>query len=256
MKRVGVLIDFSLVSEVALQHACLLSTEWISNLILIHICEIGQKSKALLQLESFKDRFNQNDIAFDTWVDEGEFFETIPATLEKLALDVVVVGTHGIKGISDPKYGLNIIRLIDSVKIPFLIVQDHSQPPEEGFDEILLSVLPSHNLESNEPFLADFVSSLKAHFIVLAILNHESEKTATEQSYKALFSKIAAQLTYDYDLLDDLVGGFGKSILQYASIENAKIIAISRKHEAKNLKEDDFRHILLNRQGFAILVLS
>jgi nucleotide-binding universal stress UspA family protein len=256
MNRVGVLIDFSYVSEVALSHALLLSGKWLDHLYLIHICQAGHKKEAQEKLGQLKERFIDDDLHCDTQVDEGEFFDIIPTTLGSLDLDLIVVGTHGIRGISDPKYGLNIIRLIDSVETPFLIVQDHSELPENGFDQILLSILSTQDIKSNAQFLKDLVIRLRSNLTVLAILNEEDDMSHAEQAYRSYFSELKNQLVYDDELFKEMAGGFAKSILQYASIEDAKAIAIERKHEDRSLDDDEFKQILLNRQGFAILVLS
>jgi nucleotide-binding universal stress UspA family protein len=254
MKRVGVLIDFSMVSEVALKHASVLPDEWIDTLYLIHIAEPGQRTAAYQKLQDFAaDRISPKQ-RIKIHVDEGEFFETVPNSMRELNLDLVVVGTHGIRGISDPKYGLNIVRLIDAADIPFLIVQDHSSIPRKGYDQLLLPVLADQNVQTQATFISDFTQANKARLSLLNI--QDEEDTKHQQFYAHMLHPIKNSLEYDFEKRSELKGGLAKSILQYASIEDVKIIAMMREKQQRIIPEDDFVQILLNRFGFAALVLS
>lgn len=256
MKRVGVLIDFTNVSDVALQHALLIPQSWYGEIYLVHIAEPGKRSIAIEKLEFVANQFSQHGLTCIPHVDEGAFFMTIPKTLKELALDLILVGTHGIKSMSDPNYGLDIIRLIDSVDIPFLVFQDHSKPPEMGFNEVLLPILKKQSVISHAPFLTDFLVANKSRLTLMDIGEEETNEDAVMNKYKDLFHALRSRFVYDFESEAEIVGGLGKSILQYASIEDAKIIAVIRRHVNQVIDEEEFQQILLNRHGFAIMVLS
>ncbi len=61
----------------------------------------------------------------------------VPKLLQLSDSDFVVIGTHGQKGIFQTLFGANVIKLIQSLYVSALIVQNNSPAPEEGFSKIL-----------------------------------------------------------------------------------------------------------------------
>ncbi len=254
MKRVGVLIDFTYVSEIALRHAMLLPVDFIGELHLIHTTESEDINSVKQKLKDLSGPIITDQVNIVYSVTIGEFFSTIPDFLNSLELDLIVVGTHGIKGVSNPKYGLNILRLIKSVDIPFLIVQDHSEISTSGYSRILLPLFHNSDLTYGIDFLSELTAATDAELLVLDNI----EESSTAQREKVLKDKLnKANKSFLYDQEEHELSGDGlvRSIVQYASIEDVKLIVLQREEHERFYTEAVIQALILNRQGFAVLYL-
>ena len=105
---------------------------------------VGDMDELKEEVRIFGEVLDADGIPFRVQVSFGDFFETIPRVLDELKSDLVVVGTHGIRGIQRNLYSENILRLINSMKTLTLVVQGHSDIPPEGYTKISCSCATHH----------------------------------------------------------------------------------------------------------------
>lgn len=143
-KRIAVAIDGSETSDMALDEAIKLAGEMGSMLFLIHVCEeppmmwapdgmgtvplqditkaITNAAKALL--ESCKERVAKQGVAVETRLVEsagGRLGGIISEEAQKWSADLLVVGTHGRKGIEHLLMGSVAEGVIRTAPMPVLL---------------------------------------------------------------------------------------------------------------------------------------
>lgn len=129
-KRILVPWDFSSVSDYALQHAIKISGIIDGDITLVHITkkekdnEEAEKRLKLVVDESDK-RFGCKP---DVLVKEGSIFTTITEVIDSTDAFLVVMGTHGMKGMQKIT-GSWALKVIAGSKAPFFVVQT---PPKES----------------------------------------------------------------------------------------------------------------------------
>lgn len=129
--------DFTEVAESALQHAVKIAKKLNNQITLIHVVKSVKKGEeALEELNKDIEKLNEKyKIELNPLVLEGSLFHVISDYASENNVSMVVMGTHGIKGMQ--KFtGSYALKVIVGSKIPFIVIQ---QPPskKEMFKDIV-----------------------------------------------------------------------------------------------------------------------
>lgn len=142
--------DFTSVAENALKYAVKLCNagEGGGSLVeLVHVVQSGglfSKSKisetdAHGKLKNDQQRIMQQyGLEVKTTLMEGNLFDTISEYASEVQASMVIMGTHGIKGVQKLT-GSWALKVIAGSEVPFLVVQDAPQH-EKAFDHIVMSI--------------------------------------------------------------------------------------------------------------------
>lgn len=141
--------DFTPVAENALKHAIKLmklAKEPI-EINLVHVIQTGGLfSKAKLteddvsqKLKNDQQRIvNEYGVEVKTHILEGNIFDTISEFASEINAEMVIMGTHGIKGVQKLT-GSWALKVIAGSEVPFLVVQDEPDMAK-GFSHIVMPV--------------------------------------------------------------------------------------------------------------------
>jgi len=131
--------DFTKVADNAVQHAIKVSKELGAD---IHLLHIAKKEELISDLESKLEESAQK--IKENWgvkpgytVKEGTIFKTINLVVEELNCILVVMGTHGMKGLQKLT-GSWALKVIVGSKIPYLVVQ--SEPKRDDYQKIVFPI--------------------------------------------------------------------------------------------------------------------
>jgi nucleotide-binding universal stress UspA family protein len=138
-RTILVLWDFTMKSEYAFAYAANLSKITGIDVSLLHIVksdnEIPETQKKLVEVA---EKLNETyGIKPGDVVLKGSIFKTISNYASGGGIEMVIMGTHGIKGMQ--KYtGSWAIKVIRGSKVPFLVVQD--MPKSEKIEKIVFPI--------------------------------------------------------------------------------------------------------------------
>ncbi len=128
--------DFTHVAEFALAHAINISNILKRDIILLHIIE--KKSAEKPALEKLKKKAAQisgtHGYNINAEVRSGNIFETIRESAHDSKAEMVVMGTHGRKGMQKLT-GSWALKVMAHSKVPFLVVQE--APRKDQFQKIV-----------------------------------------------------------------------------------------------------------------------
>jgi len=129
--------DFTEVAEYALEHAIKISKKLNNKIILLHVVKTLKKGEeALVELNKDVEKYStQYGVELSPLVLEGNLFTVISDYASENNVSMVVMGTHGIKGMQ--KFtGSYALKVIVGSKIPFIVVQE---PPtkKEIFKDVV-----------------------------------------------------------------------------------------------------------------------
>ncbi len=114
-----------------------------ARLTLIHVVEtpgtlaLGAASDSLhsredrAYLEDLAKEIEKPDLAVETWISSGNPTDEIIKSIEHLGLDMLVLGSHGHKGVEDLILGETVETVRHAIKIPVLIVRVPKAPLEK-----------------------------------------------------------------------------------------------------------------------------
>lgn len=166
------------------------------------------------------------DVEIDPIVRVGTIFEDIGDVAEELSADLIIMGTHGMKGLQFIT-GSRALKVITSSSTPFVVVQE-SKIKATGYDDIVVPLDLSKETKQKLTIVAQMAKYFKSR--VHLIIPRESDEFLKNQldrnlNYaKQFFSEQQIELTTKVS--DEKSGGFDDGIIQYASEINADLIAI------------------------------
>ena len=220
--------DFTEVALYAIEHAKSLSDRSNAGICLLHIVKKDiEIESAQIKLEKekqvIKDKYG---VDISIIVKEGTIFKTINEVAEEIGAVMVVMGTHGIKGMQKLT-GSWALKVIVGSKIPFFVVQDK---PQNG--EVHKIVFPVDFKTENKEKLhwAEFISRFLNTKIYL--LSSSTKDGVIEPRTKAnlvFCKKFLEEKGIDYELsLSEGNGSFSQETIRFAdSIEAAAIIIMT-----------------------------
>jgi len=132
--------DFTPVAEYALQHGFKIAEKAKSKKIsLLHIIKSDKEyDSAKEKLDQVANDFQgKNGIEIEPLVRKGSIFTTIGEVASELEAELVVMGTHGLRGMQKLT-GSWALKVIVSSKVPFVVVQE--PPNETDFRDIVFPV--------------------------------------------------------------------------------------------------------------------
>ncbi|MBN2634127.1 MAG: universal stress protein [Bacteroidales bacterium] len=229
--------DFTHVAEHALAHAVKISRMVKTDICLLHIVDPGIKPQALGEkkalLKSVADenskKFNMTVIAE---IQKGTIFTAIADYVnqkdvpenEKKEVSLVVMGTHGMKGMQKLT-GSWALKVIVKSQVPFIVVQD---PPvdQERYHNIVMPVdFRKENKEKTKMaiFMGKYFDS-KMHMLVTTSTDPNLLKKTKINLNFAI--KYLIQNNIEYQIHEIPKGNFAQQTIDFAQKINADLILI------------------------------
>jgi nucleotide-binding universal stress UspA family protein len=236
-KKIIVPWDFSNVAEYALEHAERIARTLDKNIELLHIVakeeEIHIKEEELTKVsEEALVKFGVKPMIK---VLQGSIFNAISNYAADTKANMVIMGTHGIKGIQKVT-GSYALKVLLGSKVPFIVVQDRPQT-EEKLSNIVFPI--DFRGENKEKlywaiYLGKYFNS-KVHLLKNPFSDKSLQKKVNINLNFAI--RFLIQNGLDYQIHNAQKGNFGKETLKFAQEMNADLILIVT---SKNLSLLDF----------------
>ncbi len=126
--------DFTHVAENALAHAVKISRMVDNDICLLHIVDTGVGAKALVEKTNHLKRLVEENhtkynVTLSYHISKGSIFSAIAEYVNEKEANLVVMGTHGMKGMQKLT-GSWALKVIVKSKVPFIVVQD--PPADQG----------------------------------------------------------------------------------------------------------------------------
>lgn len=131
--------DFTVVAQYAIEAAVKFVRLTNSKIILVHIVKkAADIPDATAKVEVEADKASKDfGISVEGIVREGSIFSTIGETVTEIDAGLVVMGTHGIRGMQKLT-GSWALKVIVTSKVPIIVVQEH--PRKDTIDRIVFPI--------------------------------------------------------------------------------------------------------------------
>lgn len=128
--------DFTEKSEFALAHGVNLCKELKTKMVMLHIAKTDKEARAAKKKMDVLAAAtqNKNGVATSAIAPVGNIFTTIADIAEEIHAEMVIMGTHGMKGMQK-LMGSWALKVIAGSKVPFIVVQ--APPASHGFKKIV-----------------------------------------------------------------------------------------------------------------------
>ncbi|MFW6369636.1 MAG: universal stress protein [Bacteroidota bacterium] len=190
--------DFTPVAEYALQHALKIAKRVRNAISLIHIVkkesEIESATRKLTEIA--EKTFAEHQIRPTVITKEGSIFSTIGEVADEVAANLVIMGTHGIRGMQKLT-GSWALKVIVSSKVPFIVVQE--PPKNNNFSKICVPINFKRETKENVVWINYLSKYYQSQFHLLRAKNTDSRfKRGVESN--VIFAKKyfdAKNITYE-----------------------------------------------------------
>jgi nucleotide-binding universal stress UspA family protein len=220
--------DFTEKNLYALKHAINISHILNSEVALLHVVkkesEIAEAEKKMA--ESIREFSADSSVKFRFIAREGSIFHTIGETATEINALMVIMGTHGIKGMQK-LMGSWALKVIASSKAPFIVVQD--APKAEVFKNIVIPISYRREIKECISWTHFFSRTFNTKFILIRAKYTDSNFKRGVESNTYFLSKYFTTKNIRFEIkIADGESDFGNEIVNYAKqIETDAILVMT-----------------------------
>jgi nucleotide-binding universal stress UspA family protein len=259
MNKILVFIDLTETAEKSVQQAISLAKRFDKSIEFCHIEMENNNGEEALNDALIKA--SEAGVSSKWVMLKGDFYEVAPAYIEENPPFLVVVGTHGKKGLRQNIFGSNIFRFVSSFKAPALVLSDFSEITDGGFQKILLRVASHANYLDKVKAACNLLN--RAGKILLLNLRKPGAKLAEAVTENIKQSqKYLAEEEVPYEIVgadaEHFSVGYSKGILSYAKQNEVDLIAIFTHvaEESFYFGKIDKENLMINKEGIQVLCVG
>jgi len=233
--------DFTPVAGHALQHGFKFAEKAKSKkIVLVHIIKNDKEyEEAFEKLSQIaKDNQGKNGLSVEALVRKGTIFTTIGDVASEVGAELVIMGTHGLKGMQKLT-GSWALKVIVSSRVPFVVVQE--PPNETDLKDIVLPV--DFKKESKEKI--NWVNYLHKYF---SPKFHIIKPNTTDVGF---IKRIKANITFSRKFMDSKGVDY-----EIHTAEGKKSFAVEIMEFGKNINADLILILTTKNIGLADYVLG
>jgi nucleotide-binding universal stress UspA family protein len=258
MSKIIVPTDFTSVSEVAIRYASELSNHTKSTVHLLHIVDKeNERAGAEAKMKDQANKLGFGSVGTVTAV--GNIFEDIPDTAERENAELIVMGTHGLRGMQFI-VGSNALRVVSEGNVPFIIVQEETKR-SANIHKILAPLDLHQETKQKLKIVADVAEKFGA----------EVHLVSPKESDEYLHNKLARNVAYAEGYMEERnikyktavteasSGGFVKDLIKYANYADIDLICILNTAEDRLVHAfgiDSEQKIITNEAGIPVMILN
>lgn len=259
--RILVPVDFTPVSDTAVNHAKAVGRAFQSEIHLLHIvAEKKEFGEAKQRLEAFTQASRQGfDGTLTSSIRIGNVFEDIDDVSVEKEANLVIMGTHGLRGMQFITGG-RALKIVRQCSVPFIITQTRSIRPT-GYDDI---VVPLDLHQDTKQKLA-IVSEMATYFNGRVHIISPAEEDEFLQNQLRRNIEFASDyfeernLKFTTKISEHSSGAFVKDVIRYAASIEADLISIMNLHEKSLMGifgQSYEQQIITNEAEIPVLVLN
>ena len=259
--RILVPVDFTPVSTNAVNHALAVGKALNSELHLLHI--VAKKKsfgEARQRLEAFaQEQLSSFEGVVKTTVRIGNLFDDIDDVSVEMDANLVIMGTHGLKGMQFITGG-RALKIVRECSVPVIITQ--SRPIREtGYDDIVVPLDLHQDTKQKLAIVAEMATYFKGRVHIISpaetdeFLGNQLRRNVEFAS--DYFEERGVQYTTKISKHDS--GAFVKDVIRYAASIEADLISIMNFHEKSLmgiLGTSYEQQIITNEAEIPVLVLN
>ena len=149
--------DFSSVATTAIAHAKKIAAIMKGEIIVLHVVGKDSQTEAThKKLNPIVDEIIASGIPAQSKVVSGDFLKQVPAVAEIMEVQLIIMGTHGRRGIQH-LIGSYAMKIITSSAIPFIVVQDRKVP--QKYENIVFPI----DLSAETKLKLEMTASMAKH---------------------------------------------------------------------------------------------
>jgi nucleotide-binding universal stress UspA family protein len=259
--RILVPMDFTPVSDIALEHAFVVGKAFQSEILLLHI--IANKKEMPEARERMSSLIERHSSAYphkvQTAIRIGSIFEDIDDVAVEQDATLVIMGTHGLKGMQFLTGG-RALRIVTNSSTPFIITQERTIK-ENGYDDIIVPLALHQDTKQKLTIVAEMAQYFKGRVHIIS--PGETDEFLKNQLLRNIeYAKEYFEekgIDYTVKISEHSASAFVKDVIRYAASIDADLIGIMNLHEKSLmgiLGHSYEQQIVTNEAQIPVLVIN
>lgn len=263
MQRVAVLIDFTEGSVMALKQAEQLAAKTNAELHAVHICASNDKVEASgAQLRGFISANAANPHTVKTDIGVGNVQQAAPDIMRRISPDVVVVCTHGIKGIAQHLFGAKILKIAEVMRYPMIVLHENNRVNLTDVDSILFPLGPHSGFATKIKQTGTIAKALGASIVMYEIetpgSGPDSNLEKNKNAATVHFNEIRLNSKYVLDEMRFVSAGFSRQTIAYATENHFGMMSLMATVSKNDIRfaAGDKENLVMNAEGMPVLLCT
>jgi nucleotide-binding universal stress UspA family protein len=222
-----VLHDFTEVGDAALKYATYLSQNVSCEIKVLHIVadlhDIANAEKKIDQIIAKSDK--TSNVSMTSLIRVGSIFEDIGKVVSEEKAQLVIMGTHGMKGFQKI-FGSYAMKVVTSSEAPFIVLQKETLPKE------LKKIIVPIDLSNESLQIINSAGDIAQMFNAKIYLAYEKQNDLHLQRQIKNKIKVVRSKYKQREIVCEMVqlessGAYNKKIMAYSKENGIDLIAIS-----------------------------
>ena len=222
--------DFTPVGDSAVRYAVELSKILKSEIYLLHIVA---KEKEIVQAEAVLDNMVNNlvneNIMAHSLVEVGSIFDDIGKVAERLNAKLIVMGTHGVKGMQHIM-GSKALKVITNSDVPFVVVQK-TPMRDYGFKHIVLPIDFNQEVKQGMIYACEMAKYFNSKIHIVYPLEKDEFILAKITRNIPHAEEYLQEQGIDYEITGIEKNDFAKDLITFSQQNHADLITLINNHE-------------------------
>jgi nucleotide-binding universal stress UspA family protein len=227
-KTILVPVDFTKVSDNALDHAILVANTIKADVSVVHI--ISDKkgiTEARMKLDALKEiTYKERGVTINTIARIGSIFEDIDKVASEIDANLIIMGTHGLRGMQFLT-GSRALKIVTESMVPFIIVQERPIRPN-GYHKLVVPLDLHKETKQKLSLVADMAKYFgsKVHLISPG---ETDEFLKNQLERNIIFAEqyfTEKNIPYEVEITEAKTSGFVTALLKYSASIEADLICI------------------------------
>ncbi len=259
MNKIAVLVDFTRSGKTALLQAKRISEVTGAEIIAVNISESHDDETTLHLIDEYTSSVLGSGINCHAVVGHGNILNAIPEKLSEINPDLVVICTHGIHGVIQKLFGSTVLKMVQALPYPCLVVQENSRIRSGVSHRILFTASPYDSFYPKLKQCSTFAKTIGAevlHYEMDKYLSGTQEliaRHATEAS--AYFTEQGVPFSSVKEEAKLASLGFAQQTINYAAEHDFDCICVSTNthQDTMAMGKADKEKLLTNKAGIPVL---
>ncbi|MCC6635794.1 MAG: universal stress protein [Chitinophagaceae bacterium] len=258
MNNTNILVptDFTKVADCAVDHAINLASLLNGQIVLLHVIEKeNEEHEAKLKLEGLtKQIFEKYKIEVDYILRVGNIFDDIGAVAKEIDAKLIIMGTHGAKGMQK-LFGSYAIKVITNSEVPFVVVQQRPIAAH-GYKKILLPIEATRETKHKIQQTIYIARYFNSQILLIGPKSSDETFVRNLRNNMAFTEASLKEEGIPYSVHYAETKNFTREIMDLAITENADLIAIVNEQKSSFFSPTEEQDIIANEAQIPVLCVN
>ena len=259
-KRILVPVDFTAASDIAVERATEIARRSARELSFMHVTMSGEQENDVRdKLAGYGELAQGNeDVQSDIVSVSGNVLKEIDQATTDESYDLMVMATHGIRGIRQMMFGADALKVARESEVPVVIVQERNKGAD--YSKIILPFAGHDHFDRLLKATTQMAKAFNSKVHIYSVDRPGDKPTEQMEANMNMAKEKLAAVGVEFEEVHEnptmMSVGFARQTLDYAGRVGAGLVAVmaSKTVEFSHIAQSDKETMINNDQGVDVLL--